>query len=137
MLAPDEMRRRVAAARVGRLATVSAGGAPRLVPFCFVLDGDSLLSAVDDKPKRSTRLARLEDVAADPRVSVLVDEWSEDWARLWWVRIDGRARVLPAEPEARAAVDLLTAKYEQYRRRRPQGPVLAITAERWTGWAAS
>lgn len=131
------MRRRVAASRVGRLATLRPGGAPHLVPFCFVLDGERVLSAVDHKPKRTARLARLDNLAADPRVSVLVDEWSEDWLRLWWVRIDGRARVLDPGPEAASALDLLAGKYEQYRERRPEGPVIAIAAERWTGWSAT
>ena len=122
---------------MGRLATVRPGGAPHVVPFCFVLEGDAVLSAIDGKPKRSPRLARLAHIGAEPRVAVLVDEWSEDWSRLWWVRIDGRARVLAPGPEADAALARLAEKYEQYRRRPPAGPVLEIAAERWSGWAAS
>src|ERR671935_2729089 len=88
------MRNRVAAARVARLATVDARGRPHLVPFCFVLDGEELLSAVDAKPKATQRLRRLENVRANPAVSVLVDHYEEDWSRLWWVRVDGRAEVV-------------------------------------------
>lgn len=132
------MRERVAAARVGRLATVAAGGAPHLVPFCFVLEGDRLYSAVDRKPKSGRRLRRLANVAAEPRVAVLVDHYEEDWSRLWWVRLDGRAALLEAgEPEARRALGLLEAKYEQYRREPPPGPVLAVALERWRGWSGS
>jgi PPOX class probable F420-dependent enzyme len=131
------MRRRVGASRLGRLATLRADGSPHLVPFCFVLEGDSILSAVDRKPKRSERLARVANVARDARVAVLVDEWSEDWSRLWWVRVDGRARVLEPGAETQAALGLLAAKYEQYRRDPPPGPVLAIAAERWSGWSAT
>lgn len=107
------------------------------MPFCFVLAGDQVFSAVDQKPKASMRLARLENVRANPRATMLVDGWSEDWSRLWWIRIDGPARVLEAGPEAENALSLLSEKYEQYRRQPPAGPVLAITAERWTGWSGS
>src|SRR5712692_6363268 len=92
------MRARVIDARVARLGTIGATGAPHLVPFCIALDGDVLYSAVDRKPKRSVRLRRLENAAAEPRVCVLVDHYEEDWSRLWWVRLDGRA--LQLEPGA-------------------------------------
>lgn len=135
-----DLRERVAAARVGHLATLRPGGAPHLVPFCFVLDGDVLLTAVDAKPKRppTTPLARLRNIAADDRVSVLVDAWSEDWSRLWWVRVDGRARTLDAgSAEESAALRLLRDKYAQYIESPPPGPVIAIQAERWSGWSAA
>lgn len=128
------MRTRVASARVGRLATVRASGAPHQVPFCFVLDGELLYSAVDRKPKRTTRLRRLENTAGEPRVCVLVDHYEEDWSRLWWVRLDGRARELPPGTEAARALTLLGAKYDQYRRDPPEGPVLRIDVERWRWW---
>ena len=131
------MRERVTAARVGRLATVGAGGSPHLVPFCFALEGDVLYSAVDAKPKRTRRLRRLQNAAHEPRVSVLIDHYEDDWARLWWVRLDGRARELPAGPEAERATALLVAKYAQYREQPPAGPVLRIGVERWRGWSAS
>lgn len=139
-LAADELRGRVGAARVARLATVRPDGAPHLVPFCFALEGEVLYSAVDAKPKRrrGAPLARFRNIAAEPRVSVLVDDWSEDWARLWWVRVDGRAAALPAgSDEERRALGLLSDKYAQYRAAPPVGPVLAITGERWSGWSAS
>lgn len=131
------MRQRIARSRVATLATVRPDGTPHAVPFCFVLAGDQVFSAVDQKPKASPRLARLENVRAHPRVTMLVDEWSEDWSRLWWVRIDGPAHVLEPGPEADRAMALLLEKYEQYREQPPAGPVLAITAERWTGWSGA
>lgn len=131
------MRERVAAARVGRLATVGASGAPHLVPFCFVLHGDVLYSAVDRKPKSGPRLARLANVAREPRVSVLVDHYEEDWRLLWWVRLDGRGQPLTPGAGSDEALALLAAKYEQYRRQPPPGPVLAVTIEGWRGWSAS
>jgi PPOX class probable F420-dependent enzyme len=130
-----DLRKRVSDARVARLGTVDGDGRPHLVPFCFVLDGDDVLSAVDAKPKTTTRLRRLENVRANSRVSVLVDHYEEDWSRLWWVRLDGRAEVFDAGPQAERAVRLLSDKYEQYRSAPPAGPVLSIHVERWAGWA--
>ena len=132
----DEARRRFAAANVARLATADARGRPHLVPIVFALADETIYSVVDAKPKRTTKLRRLENVRSNPRVSVLVDHYDEtDWSSLWWVRADGSARVLDlAEPEARAAVALLAARHSQ---QRPAGPVLAIDVESWTGWSAS
>lgn len=126
------MRRRFAGGRVARLATIGPDGAPRLVPICFVLEGELIHSVVDAKPKRTQRLARLAAVAREPRVAVLVDEWSEDWSQLWWVRADGQARVTEPAPEVLAR---LAAKYPQYRSAPPPGPALEITVQRWSGWA--
>lgn len=139
-MTPEDMRGRVAAARVARLATVTVAGAPHQVPFCFVLDGDVLYSAVDHKPKRTERLRRLYNAAAEPRVCVLVDHYEDDWSCLWWVRLDGRAIRLDDEEdhaEAEHARDALAAKYPQYAAHRPMGAVLRIDVEHWTGWAGS
>jgi PPOX class probable F420-dependent enzyme len=130
------MRKRVATARIGRLATQGPDG-PHLVPFCFVLEDDRLYSAVDRKPKRQGRLRRLRNVSRDPRVSVLVDHYQEDWSRLWWVRLDGAARELEPGVETERALALLAAKYPQYRRQPPPGPVLRIDILRWRGWTAT
>ncbi|MBD0422437.1 TIGR03668 family PPOX class F420-dependent oxidoreductase [Streptomyces sp. TRM S81-3] len=137
----DEARRRFGAARVARLATVDPAGRPQLVPVVFARDGDAVVTAVDHKPKRSQRLGRLRNIAAHPAVSLLVDLYDEDWDRLWWVRADGDARVLPpddapAQPEYAAAMELLRSKYPQYRQRPPEGPVIAVGVLRWTGWRA-
>jgi PPOX class probable F420-dependent enzyme len=125
-------------ARVARLATVARDGRPRIVPITFVLAGEVVYHAVDDKPKATRRLARLEDLAADPRASVLADHYEDDWSALWWVRADGRARVLEdvSGEEAARALELLVQRYAQYRERRPAGPVIALDVERITGWAA-
>jgi PPOX class probable F420-dependent enzyme len=131
-----KMRELVAAARVGRLATIGRRGRPHLVPICFALAGDVLYSAVDEKPKRSRRLQRLENVREHPEVAVLVDHYEDDWTRLWWVRLRGRGTVVEHGPEFEAALDLLAGKYEQYSDRRPPGPVLAIQIDEWRGWSA-
>lgn len=131
---PWEARRRFAGARVARLATVAADGRPHLVPMVFAVAGDIVYSAVDHKPKRTTALRRLANIAANPRVALLVDHYDEDWTALWWVRADGAARVLdPPRPDA---VSLLVDRYRQYRDRPPAGPVLAVEVSRWSGWSA-
>ena len=133
---PEEMRARVRDARVGRLATVDADGRPHLIPICFALDGDVLYSAVDEKPKRSKRLRRLENIRAHSEVAVLVDHYEDDWTQLWWVRLDGTARILEEGPDREYGLALLRSKYEQYRSQPPTGPVIAVHVERWRGWAA-
>jgi PPOX class probable F420-dependent enzyme len=133
----EEMRRRVAEERVGRLATVGGDGRPHLVPVCFVLLGDTAYSAVDHKPKRGTRLRRLANVEATGQACLLLDRYSEDWSVLWWVRLDGRGRIVADPDEAARGVDGLVGKYPQYAARRPEGPLLALDVTRWTGWSAT
>ena len=135
-LTASEARRRFATARVVRLATTGPAGRPHLVPVTFALDGDLVYTAVDAKPKTTTNLRRLRNIAADPRVAVLADHYEDDWDTLWWVRADGLASIL-VEPGGRARpLDLLAARYPQYRLNPPAGPVIAIAVGRWTGWAA-
>ena len=137
-MTPEAARERFAAARVARLATADADGRPHLVPMVFVLAGETIYSAVDAKPKRTDRLRRLANAAANPHVALLADHYDDaDWTALWWVRADGVARVLaPEDEEAVRAVDRLVARYAQYREARPHGPVLAVDVERWSGWSA-
>jgi PPOX class probable F420-dependent enzyme len=131
------VRERVAAARVARLATLDPDGRAHLVPIVFVLDGDTLYTAVDAKPKRSRRLRRIENARERPDVTVLVDHYQDDWSALWWVRLRGRARVLESGEEAERALDLLTSKYEQYTHERPAPPVLAINVTEWRAWPSA
>ena len=132
-LPPAIAEERLARARIGRLATVTATGRPHIVPVCFALAGHRIVTAVDAKPKVTTELARLENVRATGRASLLVDHYEEDWSELWWVRVDGVAEVVRSD----AAVDALASKYEQYREMRPSGPVIAIEPERWSSWIPS
>lgn len=134
-----EARRRFASSRVARLATVDDTGRPHIVPVVFVvIGGDRVYSAIDAKPKSTTALRRLANVRVNPAVSLLTDHYSDaDWGALWWARADGDARVLgPDEPEAIAAVESLVARYPQYREERPDGPVIAVAVQKWTGWSA-
>lgn len=136
-LDPDEQRARVEGARAARLATLRADGTPRLVPITFALVDGLLCSAIDTvKPKTSTRLARLADVARDPRVGVVVDHYADDWTALWWVRIDGTAAVHDDGDLRTRALAALVAKYEPYAAAPPDGPVLVVTPVRWSGWTA-
>lgn len=130
------MRRRVREARVGHLATVRADGRPHVVPCCFSLSGQGevLYSAVDAKPKATTALRRLDNLRANPSASLLVDRYGENWSGLWWVRVDGIARIIGSGLEFDRALTELTAKYEQYARHPPPGPVIAIDIHRWSGW---
>ena len=99
---------------VGRLATWGASG-PHIVPIVFCPDGDALVSPVDGKAKSSTALQRLHNVSKNPRCSLLLDRYSEDWQQLWWVRLDGTAHVEHPEPPTLTRwVDGLARKYPQY-----------------------
>ena len=124
-------------ARVGRLATASGDGRPLVVPVCYAFDGTRLYSAVDAKPKRTRDLRRLRNVAENPRVSLVVDEYHEEWTRLRYVIVDGRAEILSAGDEFTRAIDLLVAKYPQYRGLglpRETGTVIRITPDRVLPW---
>ena len=134
----DEARWRahLAAARVGRLATVRPDGAPHVVVCCFVVEGDRVWTAIDAKPKSGAPLQRLANVRANPRASLLVDHYEEAWEALWWVRVDGTAAVLESGNEEERAIAALTARYAQYVRAPPGGPVIEIAIERITGWSA-
>jgi PPOX class probable F420-dependent enzyme len=120
-------------ARVARLATVGSDGRPHVVPICFAIDGDTLYTAVDEKPKRTRALKRLRNIEANPNVEVVIDHYEDDWSRLWWVRLQGRARL--AELDEHAA-QLLAAKYPQYGSRPPAGPLVVIELERVVEWSA-
>jgi PPOX class probable F420-dependent enzyme len=104
------------------------------VPVCFALHDGRIVTAVDDKPKSTRALARLDNVRATGRASLLVDHYEEDWSALWWVRVDGSAEVVVDDD---AAIDALAGKYPQYRAARPAGPVIAIAPERWRSWIPS
>jgi PPOX class probable F420-dependent enzyme len=127
---------RLTAARVARLATTDPDGRPHLVPIVFALEGDTLYSAVDRKPKRSTKLRRIENARERPDVTILVDHYDDDWGRLWWIRLRGRGRVLDEGEERERALALLQEKYPQYRAEPPDGPVLAVDVTDVRDWSA-
>lgn len=135
-LADADARRLFRGARVAKLATIAPGGQPHMVPVTFAVAGDVIYSAVDAKPKTTGNLARLRNIRADARVAVLADHYAEDWAALWWVRADGRAAIVADTAAMAGPISLLAQRYPQYQASPPPGPVIAITVEHWTGWAA-
>jgi PPOX class probable F420-dependent enzyme len=120
---------------VARLATVGENGSPHLVPVTFAVDDDTVVTAVDRKPKTTTDLRRLRHIRANPRVCLLVDHYEDDWTRLWWVRADGRAAIVDDADERASAVEPLIGKYAQYRDQPPTGPAILIQIDRWSGWS--
>ena len=129
------MRARMADARVGRLATVTPDGRPHVVPCCFVLDDDAVYTAVDDvKAKSTLALRRLDNLAAHPEATLLVDHYDDDWTTLWWIRVDGSGRAVEDEGVRARALDLLAAKYPQYEEQPPPGAVIAIDLAAWHSW---
>jgi PPOX class probable F420-dependent enzyme len=127
-------------ARVARLATVGSAGEPHLVPVTFAVIGTAesdsagmIVFAVDHKPKSTTALRRLENIAANPRVAFLVDSYQEDWEQLWWVRADADAAVLTGAVRE-SALAALTAKYVQYQQVPPKAVVIGAEVTAWSGW---
>jgi PPOX class probable F420-dependent enzyme len=116
------------------LATADASGVPHLVPVVFAQVGEQLALVVDHKPKRTKALKRLRNIAANPYVSLLTEHYSPDWSALWWARADGTARVTPLTPEVVAAFQ---AKYQQYVETPPDGPAVAVSVAKWSGWSAA
>jgi PPOX class probable F420-dependent enzyme len=131
-LSTEESRERFAAQRVARLATASADGTPHLVPVTFALHHDTLVFAIDHKPKSTTALRRLRNIAENPRVSFLVDHYADDWTQLWWARADGTARVVTDSAEP---LTWLQAKYPQYAEQPPTHAVVATEVDIWSGWS--
>ena len=145
----DEVQRKfAAAARTATLATTSPSGRPRLVPICFVIGADDrigrprLYSPLDEKPKRSADphdLARVHDLLVLPEASLLVDHWSEDWSRLGWLRLHGRAELIEPEPHEReehaTALAQLREKYPQYvGQDLEHRPLIRVTIDEARSW---
>jgi PPOX class probable F420-dependent enzyme len=136
MRLPEETaRERLTSARVVRLATTDGTGRPHLVVVTFAIEDDHIFTAVDAKPKRTRDLKRLRNIRAEPRVAVLADHYEDDWTHLWWVRADATAEIVEDPAAMARPISLLRERYRQYREAPPEGPVIALTVERWTGWA--
>lgn len=136
------MARFLSDARVAHLGTADRAGQPHVVPCCYAFDGRAVFSAIDAKPKAGDprTLRRLRNIRENPRVSLVVDRWDEDWRRLRWVMIQGEAEILTGGDEYRRGVDLLLAKYAQYRAMgldRETGLLIKVTPARITAWSAA
>ncbi|HEV2374954.1 MAG TPA: TIGR03668 family PPOX class F420-dependent oxidoreductase [Streptosporangiaceae bacterium] len=135
-LGAAQAQQRFIASPVLRLATAGASGQPHVVPCTFVADDAGRIAiGIDNKPKTTTDLRRLRNITENPRVSMLVDHYSDDWDQLWWVRADGTAAIERSGPGHEAHWDQLRRKYPQYRGQTLQGPVVVTTVEKWAGWA--
>jgi PPOX class probable F420-dependent enzyme len=134
LLAEDE-RRFLMAARVAHLATADRDARPHVVPVCFALDGASLYITIDEKPKRGVRLKRLRNLDANPEVALVADRYDEDWTRLGWVMLRGRAEILLRGTEHDQAQALLRRRYPQLQAMAIEGlPVIAIRIARALSW---
>ncbi len=123
--------------RVARLATASSQGVPHVVPICYAYDGQHIFLALDKKPKRVDvrKLKRVRNILENPRVSVVIDDYSEDWSRLAFVIVNGIAQLIEEGLEQKRAVTLLSEKYSQYREMSIEdSPVIKITIENQTIW---
>lgn len=128
---------RISASPIGHLGTVRPGGAPHIVPVTFALDGSHIVTAIDHKPKSTVRLQRLANIEANPTVTFMVDRYSDDWERLWWVRVDGKAEIRHNGIVFDSAVAALRDKYHQYRGAPLNGPVISITTDRIHYWEST
>jgi len=135
-LSAADARDRFIRSAVARLATVGSDGQPHAVPCTFAVDGtDLVVIGIDSKPKSSTHLRRLANIAQNPRVSLLADHYSDDWEQLWWARADGIAAIERSGPEHAAHWQQLRRKYPQYAGQALSGAVIAVRVESWTGWS--
>jgi PPOX class probable F420-dependent enzyme len=131
--------RLIRSARVAHLATADRNGCPHVIPICFVFDGNYFYSPIDEKPKRiaPSKLKRLRNIGENPQVSIVFDHYEEDWAKLAYVLVMGKARVLVSGDKHRKAVNLLRRKYPQYRTMRiDRMPMILIRPTRMTSWGA-
>lgn len=134
-LPTDEAWRRLAAARVGYLGTVRADGRPHIVPIVFALEGRTVYSIADPKPKAGQDLLRHRNIAANAAVTLLVEHYDERWERLWWVRADGTATVTEDGAERDTAIRLLRDRYPQYLTwTTPFGAATLVQVERVASW---
>lgn len=136
-MTPPAWRARFVEARVAVLATADAAGMPHAVPVTFAVEGETILTAIDGKPKAAGPMRRVANIEANPAVSLLVHAYDEEWDLLWWARADGHATILRAGASFEHAVALLRARYPQYVSIEIPGPAIVVRVERWAGWSAA
>jgi coenzyme F420-0:L-glutamate ligase / coenzyme F420-1:gamma-L-glutamate ligase len=126
--------------RVARIATADAAGRPHVVPVCFAYSPGAVYIALDEKPKDvpPDRLKRVRNILENPDVTLVADRYAEDWGRLAFVMVRGRAGLLePGAEEHAASVRLLRGKYHQYEEMRIEGnPVIVVRPESVASWGA-
>jgi coenzyme F420-0:L-glutamate ligase / coenzyme F420-1:gamma-L-glutamate ligase len=125
------------AARVAHLATADSTGRPLVIPICFAFDGKEFFSPIDEKPKRLSpqRLKRLRNIEENSQVSLVIDRYDENWRKLAYILISGRAKILLAGQKHRRAVSLLRRKYRQYHSmaidQRPMIVIRPLSVKAW------
>lgn len=132
-----EVRDRLASKPTGHLATVTPEHHPHVVVVTYAVVDNTIVTAIDHKPKSTRKLKRLSNLENDPRASFLVDHYDDDWERLWWIRVDGPASIHHDGTTAEQAIDALQDRYVQYRHRPPEGPVIALSIEAINWWAST
>ena len=138
----DAVRDRIDAARSAHLATASADAAPHLIPVVFALSGTAVYIAIDEKPKTTTRIRRLRNIEENPQAALLIDHYDDDWTKLWWIMLRGRAEILTPDAwdadEANAVISALRTRYPQYAAHAlEERPLICLTIENVTRWSAS
>ena len=137
MLNPDQVTF-LQSQRVARLATVDAGGRPHAVPVCYALLEGLIYTPIDEKPKRAGTLRRVKNILAEPRVCLVVDHYEEDWSRLAWLQVHGRATLVESPDERRRAISALRRRYAQYRSMDLESrQLIGVTPERARSWRAT
>jgi PPOX class probable F420-dependent enzyme len=127
----------IRAARVAHLATADASGQPLVVPICFAFDGKEFFSPIDEKPKQASprHLKRLRNISANPKVSLIIDRYDDDWRKLAFLLVFGTARVVRRGAKHRKGVILLRQKYRQYRSMMiDERPMIVIAPARLKSW---
>lgn len=125
--------------RVARLATVDGSGFPLVLPICYVLEGETLCSPTDAKPKRVPvqRLKRLRNIQENPHVALVIDDYSDDWSQLAYVILHGTAEILTDGAAFAQAILALREKYPQYRQMPiEENPMIAVHLTRVVSWGA-
>jgi PPOX class probable F420-dependent enzyme len=134
-----EASRLLSSARTAHLATTDKSGQPHVIPICFVFDGNHFYSPIDEKPKRAapSKLKRLKNIRENPSVALVIDHYEEDWRKLAYILVFGKARILQSGAKHRRAVKLLRRKYRQYRAMAiDERPMIVITPKRIVSWSA-
>ncbi|HXR71301.1 TIGR03668 family PPOX class F420-dependent oxidoreductase [Actinocrinis sp.] len=134
-LSAEHARERFADSPVAVLGTTDEDGIPHLVPVTYLVSGDKVFIAIDGKPKRSQDLKRLRNIAANPRVCLLAQRYDDDWTRLWWARADGTACIVEPDDVSFGVFGGLAERYPWYRTNPPDGPVIVVTVDKWSGWS--
>jgi coenzyme F420-0:L-glutamate ligase / coenzyme F420-1:gamma-L-glutamate ligase len=127
----------IRAARSAHLATTGANGEPHVIPICFIFDGKHFYSPIDEKPKRTSpvKLRRVKNIQENAQAALVIDRYSEDWKRLAYILIRGRAKILHRGAAHAEAVRRLRRKYPQYRQMAIHArPMIQITPTKWSLW---